>query len=101
MKRLIEKVEDIIKRMRWKAHFFVKGDNNDGMQQMFGFKSRKCPPQVKDMENVESELVEMTQNIKFRKSNDTYVSKNIERGHQILTKLEQSVHPSPQYWEHV
>ena len=68
MKRPIEKVKDVIKRMRWKAHFFVKGDNNDGMQQMFGFKSRKYPPKVKDMENVESELVEMTQNIKFRKT---------------------------------
>ena len=68
-KRLIGKVEDVIKRMRWKSHFFVNGDNNNGAQQMFGFKSRKCPPQVKDMENVEREFVKMTQNIKFRKTN--------------------------------
>ena len=58
--------------MRWKAHFFVKGDNNNGTQQKFGFKSRKCPPQIKDMESFESELVEMTQNIKFRKTKDTF-----------------------------
>ena len=25
--KLIEKVESVIKRMRWKAHFFLNGDN--------------------------------------------------------------------------
>lgn len=67
-KLLIEKVEDVTKRMRWKAHFFEKGENSNDKQQKYGFKSRKCPPQIKDMESFESDLVEMTQNIKFRKT---------------------------------
>ena len=27
--KLIEKVESVIKRMRWKAHFFLNGDNTE------------------------------------------------------------------------
>ncbi len=26
LRNLIEKVENVLKRMRWKAHFFLKGD---------------------------------------------------------------------------
>ena len=29
-KRLIEKLEDVTKRMRWKAHFFESGERNLG-----------------------------------------------------------------------
>ena len=44
--RLIEKTESVIKRMRWKAHFFLKEDSNDETKQereSYGFKTRKMP----------------------------------------------------------
>ena len=31
--RLIEKTESVIKRMRWKAHYFLKVDSNDETKQ--------------------------------------------------------------------
>lgn len=36
---------------------------------------KKCPPQVKDMENFERDLIEMIQNIKFRKTKDSLQKK--------------------------
>lgn len=50
-KRLIEKVEDITKWMRWKAHFFEQEERSNDKHEKFGFK-------VKDMENFECDLID-------------------------------------------
>ena len=56
--KLIEMVESVIKRMRWKALFFLnncnKGNNSENIpddvaDNTFNLKSRKCPPQIKEM----------------------------------------------------
>ena len=81
LKRLIEKVENVIKRMRWKAFFFERNENEDqdelndeqnNQDHKYGFKSRKCPPQIEDMEKFEDDLLEMVKNIKFRKVHDEF-----------------------------
>ena len=38
----------------------------------YGFKSRTCPPPVKEMENFENDLVEMAQNVEFREVNNAF-----------------------------
>ena len=46
IKILIEKVENVVKRMRWKAFFFDKDtdqDNESTDSNNYGFKSRKKP----------------------------------------------------------
>lgn len=66
--KLIEKVELVIKRMRWKATFF-DGKRKDAEQEKtnnFGFKTRKCPPQVAEMILFENDLFNMIKNIKFK-----------------------------------
>ena len=70
--KLIEKVEMVIKRMRWKAHFFDneekdKENQNNIKVENYGFKSRKCPPQVKDMIQFENDLHQMIKKIEFRR----------------------------------
>ena len=58
-KKLIEKTESLIKRMRWKAFFFLKkGENNDQKTgtETFGFKSRKCPPQIDELKPLEDDM---------------------------------------------
>ena len=77
LKKLIEKVESVIKRMKWKAFFFKKNknqdqddddeENDDKQNHKFGFKSRKCQPQIADMEKFEEDRLDMVQNIKFRR----------------------------------
>jgi hypothetical protein len=44
LRNLIEKVESVIKRMRWKANFFLKGDKNSNESDYFGLPSTKTPP---------------------------------------------------------
>ena len=67
-KNLLEKTEEIIKRMRWKADFLDKQEDDSRKEEDYGFKSRKCPTQVKEMEAFENELLEMTRDIKFRRN---------------------------------
>ena len=49
IKQLTEKVEDFIKRLRWKAYFFKKADrnndNNEDNNSNFWFKTNITPPQ--------------------------------------------------------
>ena len=69
VKTLTDKVEKVIKRMRWKAFFFDKDDQNDPDDEeleTFGFKSRKCPPQHPDLQAFERDLLQMIQQISFR-----------------------------------
>ena len=54
---LIEKTENFIKRIRWKAHFFLNGENNETNTQNnetnnFGHKTKKTPPQCAELENL-------------------------------------------------
>ena len=102
-KRLIEKVESVIKRMRWKALFFMK-DNDDSRRENtettqdaaeddncnFGFKSRKCPPQIKELIPFEDDMLQMIENLRFRNTSNQFQDKlredikNIKRSGKLL-----------------
>ena len=69
--KLIERTEDLIKRMRWRAFFFLKRDEEtDGPEtkETFGFRTRKCPPRVEDLEAFEDDLLRLIENVQFRKT---------------------------------
>ena len=71
---LIEKVESVLKRMRWRAFFFLRGENSgdNGEDEKFGFKSRKCPPQIEEMRPFEDDIVRLVEKIEFRKISDPF-----------------------------
>ena len=74
--KLIEKVESVIKRMRWKAHFFLNGDNTEEIRkETFGFKSRHHPPQPTELEMFEKDLLHIINLIKFRNQKNTFQQK--------------------------
>ena len=78
LKSLIEKVESAIKRMRWKAFFFDRNDQDNKEatnNNNFGFKSRKCPPQNSELDKFEADLLDMVHNIKFRNVNNKFQNK--------------------------
>nr|XP_054750112.1 uncharacterized protein LOC129255808 [Lytechinus pictus] len=65
--------------MRWKALFFLRDHEdsiNDSVEDQnthpedrtFGFKSDKCPPQIKELIPFENDLLHMIENLRFRKS---------------------------------
>ena len=76
MKKLIEKTESVIKRMRWKAFFSEK--NNDTTQHTeeqdnkYGFKTRKCPPQNESLNSFEADMLEMIRNITYNNTRDEF-----------------------------
>lgn len=83
--QLLEKIEAVIKRMRWKATFFLSNDNNDDEQpkvQRYGLKSEGTPKQIKELAPFEEDLIRLVKDIKFRKvKNDfqTKLSKDIRK----------------------
>ena len=66
---LIDKIESIIKRMRWKAYFFMehKGSNLEKPgKETYGFKSKYHPTQCKYLEAFEKDLFNIANSLKFR-----------------------------------
>lgn len=78
LKLLTEKVENFVKRMRWKAHFFERpGKDNeiDHSSTTFGFKSNSTPPQHESLTAFENDLYEMIRNIAFRNHTNKFLKK--------------------------
>ena len=76
---LIEKIESVLKRMRWKAHFFLS-DNNQQRENFntYGFKSRKYPPHITLLDEFEKDLYDIVSSLKYRKINNDF-QKNLKK----------------------
>ncbi len=72
LRNLIEKVENVLKRMRWKAHFFLKGDKISDQNNPFGLPSNKTPPTILEMKSFENDVINLTENIKFRNAENQF-----------------------------
>ena len=75
---LIEKIESVIKRMRWKAHFYLKKDTSNIAYTNYGFKARNSPLQCKELQNFEKDLLDTIKLIKFRIVKDSFQRKQNE-----------------------
>ena len=73
-RRLIEKIESVIKPMRWKAHFFLHGEHSDSTTYTFGLNSVHCLPQSTELKDFEEDLTRIIENIKCRKVHDQFLS---------------------------
>ena len=62
--QLIEKIEMVISRMRWKA-IFQDTKKEENKQQRYALRSFKIPSPVKELALFESEMIELVKNIKF------------------------------------
>ena len=65
--QLMEKIEMVLKRMRWKAIQFSNNKNNDSKTEWYGLKSLSSPRPVKELTPFENKLISLVKNIKFRK----------------------------------
>ena len=81
-KKLIEMVESVIRRMRWKAFFFLRrGDEHniendaDAQGEKYGLKSRKCPPQIDEMKAFEAAMFNLIGSLEFREVKDDFQKK--------------------------
>lgn len=73
--RLIEKTEHFLRRMRWKAFFFLNPDASTSSKDTFGFKSTKNPPPVDELKEFEDDMLKMIQSTKFKEVNSPFLNK--------------------------
>ena len=72
LRSLIQKVESVLKRMRWKAHFYLKGEKNPTKNNSFGLPSSKSPPTVSEIKSFELDVLKLVENIQFRHIKDQF-----------------------------
>ena len=83
-KILSDKVENVVRRMRWKAHFFQNGSSkNDECK--FGLKSKTFPSHITEMKKFEDDLIDMIETIKFKKVNNQFLDKLSEDVRKVNT----------------
>ena len=70
MKNLLEKTDVLIKRMRWKAYFYLNKDSLDNTKrdEHYGLKSRRSPTHIPGLRDFEHDLVSLIQRTKFKKT---------------------------------
>ena len=99
MTKIIEKTESFIRRMRWKAHFFLNPQNNQEKKQTFGFKTTKSPPFVEEMKNFEESMLKLVSDIKFKdnprtdsfqKKLSTDIENDIKGSSEMLIKADKT-----------
>ena len=62
---LMEKIEIVIKRMWWKAHFYIKKDPSNIAHTNYGFNTRNYRSQCKELQNFQKDLLDTIKLIKF------------------------------------
>ena len=94
-KLLVEKTENFLKRLRWKAHFYLNNtddmintNRNQELESMF--KSEVTPPQIAQLVAFENDMCELIRNIKYRNQLNEFQQKlkedvdNINNSHELL-----------------
>lgn len=74
LNRLMASVEATIKRMRWKAYFFLNPHDKTDVTN-FRISTKKCPPSNVLLEPFEDELFKMVENIQFKKVSNAFQNK--------------------------
>ena len=64
---LLRKIESLKRNMRWNAYFFLNSIKNSykERQEKYGFKTRKHPPHIKEIDRFKSDLIGLVKTIKF------------------------------------
>ena len=87
LKSLTDKVEKVIKRMRWKAFYFDNdAPDDEERKETYGFKTLNCPPQHNDLKNFENDLHGMIKTINFKPSSNHFQ----DRLKQDINKIKSS-----------
>ena len=68
--QLMDKIDQVIKRMRWKAFFYT--NKSEDTQATYGLKSLNCPSKIEEMVPFEKDLWNLVDKLKFRKINGNF-----------------------------
>ena len=61
----MDKIDQVIKRMRWKTFFYT--NRSEDAQETYGLKSLNCPHKVKEMVPFEKDIWNIVNKLKFGK----------------------------------
>ena len=92
---IVAKTEALIKRMRWKAMLEL-GLLQPSDKKTFGFRTRNCPPVVKEMKDFEIGLWNLVNNIEFRHTTNDFQDRmkqdirNIKQSGQLVVSADKS-----------
>ena len=92
-KALVEKTESFLKRMRWKAHFYLNktddvNTNDRGNSTSYKFKSDSTPPQIAELIPFENDMYDLIQNIKYRNQHNDFQTKLHKDANEINASKE-------------
>ena len=85
--KLIDKIENIIKRMRWKAHFLRNGNFRETRKETYGYKSKQYRSQIKEVDMFQKDLFELVKSVKFRNRNDKFQNEMKDNISKIKSSL--------------
>ena len=95
--QLVEKIEALIKKMRWKVILYkTQNENKDMKRETFGLKTANCPTQVKELIPFENDLIQMAKDIKFRRTRSEFQDRmksdiqNIRNSEKTLTPADKT-----------
>ena len=71
LQTLIAKTESLIQRVRWKSFFFLNKNTHDTTKETYGFKSKRSPPHVKELNDFEDCMLDMIQRVEFKTNTQT------------------------------
>ena len=75
MKKMLEKTESFVQRMRWKAFFFLNPDCKPAKKETYGFKTSKPTPFISEMKSFEDGLYDMISKIKTKPTESEFQTK--------------------------
>ena len=84
----IDKIDQVIKRMRWKALFYT--NKSKDTQETYGLKLLNCPSKIKEMVPFEKDLWNFVDKLQFRKIKSNFQRqvngdiKVIKRSNKVL-----------------
>ena len=96
--QLMEKIEMVIKKMRWKALFSDgdNDDNNNASRKTYGLKTPNCPPPHSELKEFEKDLCDLITKVQFRRINCNFQSKlsndirNLKSSEKIYTPADKT-----------
>ena len=75
LQRLIEKTQQFLSRMRWKAYFFLNPDATTHSGDTYGFKSTMNSPPIDELKEFEDDMLKIVQSAKFKQVNNPFLNK--------------------------
>jgi len=67
---LLDKIESVLKRMRWKALLYLNPSNGSRAGK-FNLNSRKCPPPIDELKPFEDDVSKLVKNLRLKKVSNT------------------------------